>query len=63
MSVFLMIIGPSKRIVILYFSKERRVQYERKARESRHVEAAWSEFSDLLAQLHRKMEFAANTIR
>ncbi|CAF4904159.1 unnamed protein product [Pieris macdunnoughi] len=42
---------------------ERREEYERKARESRHVEAAWSEFSELLAQLHRKMEFAANTIR
>ncbi|VVD02721.1 unnamed protein product [Leptidea sinapis] len=35
---------------------ERREQYERKAQESRHVEAAWSEFSDLIAQLHDKME-------
>ncbi|XP_038210899.1 dnaJ homolog dnj-5 [Zerene cesonia] len=42
---------------------ERRDEYERKAQESRHVEAAWSEFSDLIAQLHDKMEFAANTIR
>ncbi|XP_059052432.1 dnaJ homolog dnj-5 [Achroia grisella] len=42
---------------------ERREAYERRALESRHVEAAWSEFSHLLAQLHDKMEFAANTIR
>ncbi|CAK1552831.1 unnamed protein product [Leptosia nina] len=42
---------------------ERREEYERKAQESRHVEAAWSEVSDLIAQLHDKMEFAANTIR
>ncbi|XP_053602228.1 uncharacterized protein LOC128670523 [Plodia interpunctella] len=42
---------------------ERREAYERRAVESRHVEAAWSELSQLLAQLHDKMEFAANTIR
>ncbi|XP_052750443.1 uncharacterized protein LOC113511899 [Galleria mellonella] len=42
---------------------ERREAYERRAQESRHMEAAWSEFSHLLAQLHDKMEFAANTIR
>ncbi|XP_075970913.1 uncharacterized protein LOC142973189 [Anticarsia gemmatalis] len=42
---------------------ERREAYERRALESRHVEAAWSELSQLLAQLHDKMEFAANTIR
>ncbi|XP_026739728.1 dnaJ homolog dnj-5 [Trichoplusia ni] len=42
---------------------ERREAYERRALESRHVEAAWSELSTLLAQLHDKMEFAANTIR
>lgn len=43
--------------------QERRDAYERRAQESRHVEAAWSELSHLLAQLHDKMEFAANTIR
>ncbi|KAJ0179701.1 hypothetical protein K1T71_004292 [Dendrolimus kikuchii] len=42
---------------------ERREAYERRAVESRHAEAAWSELSHLLAQLHDKMEFAANTIR
>ncbi|XP_046960932.1 dnaJ homolog dnj-5 isoform X1 [Vanessa cardui] len=42
---------------------ERREAYERRAQESRHAEAAWGEFSVLLAQLHDKMEFAANTIR
>lgn len=42
---------------------ERREAYERSALESRHVEAAWSELSHLLEQLHDKMEFAANTIR
>ncbi|CAG4941210.1 unnamed protein product [Parnassius apollo] len=42
---------------------ERREAYERRALESRHVEAAWSELSQLLAQLQDKMEFAANTIR
>ncbi|XP_045446440.1 putative uncharacterized protein DDB_G0282133 [Melitaea cinxia] len=42
---------------------ERREAYERRARESRHAEAAWGELSVLLAQLHDKMEFAANTIR
>ncbi|OWR48789.1 DnaJ-22 [Danaus plexippus plexippus] len=42
---------------------ERREAYERRARESRHAEAAWGELSVLLEQLHDKMEFAANTIR
>ncbi|XP_013201127.2 dnaJ homolog dnj-5 [Amyelois transitella] len=42
---------------------ERREAYERRAVESRHAEAAWGELSQLLAQLHDKMEFAANTIR
>ncbi|CAG9784846.1 unnamed protein product [Diatraea saccharalis] len=42
---------------------ERREAYSRRAMESRHAEAAWSELSTLLAQLHDKMEFAANTIR
>lgn len=42
---------------------ERREAYERRALESRHVEAAWSELSQLLAQLQDKMEFAHNTIR
>ncbi|KAL6257299.1 hypothetical protein P5V15_010875 [Pogonomyrmex californicus] len=31
--------------------------------QTRQVEAAWGELSDLLSQLHRKMEQAANTIR
>ncbi|GBP10397.1 DnaJ homolog subfamily C member 14 [Eumeta japonica] len=42
---------------------ERREAYDRRTLESRHVEAAWGELSQLLAQLHDKMEFAANTIR
>ncbi|CAH2075555.1 unnamed protein product, partial [Iphiclides podalirius] len=42
---------------------ELREAYERRAVESRHVEAAWSELSQLLTQLQDKMEFAANTIR
>ncbi|XP_034824889.1 dnaJ homolog dnj-5 [Maniola hyperantus] len=42
---------------------ERREAYEQRARESRSAEAAWGELSVLLAQLHDKMEFAANTIR
>ncbi|KAL4710520.1 hypothetical protein ACJJTC_008922 [Scirpophaga incertulas] len=42
---------------------ERREEYSRRTLESRHAEAAWSELSTLLAQLHDKMEFAANTIR
>ncbi|XP_014371757.2 dnaJ homolog dnj-5 [Papilio machaon] len=42
---------------------ELREAYERHALESRHVEAAWSELSQLLTQLQDKMEFAANTIR
>ncbi|CAG9138421.1 unnamed protein product [Plutella xylostella] len=42
---------------------ERRESYDRRAVESRHVEAAWGELSQLLAQLHHKMERAANTIR
>ncbi|XP_048508316.1 dnaJ homolog dnj-5 isoform X2 [Athalia rosae] len=31
--------------------------------QTRQVEAAWGDLSDLLSQLHRKMEQAANTIR
>ncbi|XP_034944852.1 dnaJ homolog dnj-5 isoform X2 [Chelonus insularis] len=31
--------------------------------QTRQVEAAWGELSDLISQLHRKMEQAANTIR
>ncbi|XP_023936907.2 dnaJ homolog dnj-5 [Bicyclus anynana] len=42
---------------------ERRSAYEQRARESRSAEAAWGELSVLLAQLHDKMEYAANTIR
>lgn len=42
---------------------DRREAYERRALESRNVEAAWSELGSLLAQLHIKMEIAANTIR
>ncbi|CAH2236185.1 jg24080 [Pararge aegeria aegeria] len=41
---------------------ERREAYEQRAQESRNAEAAWGEWSVLLAQLHDKMEFAANTI-
>lgn len=42
---------------------ERREAYDRRLLESQHVEAAWSELNELLAQLHSKMEYAANTIR
>ncbi|KAM3961635.1 LOW QUALITY PROTEIN: uncharacterized protein ACR2FA_004353 [Aphomia sociella] len=42
---------------------ERREAYERGALESRHMKAACSQLSQLLAQLQDKMEFAANTIR
>ncbi|XP_068630290.1 dnaJ homolog dnj-5 [Battus philenor] len=42
---------------------ELREAYERRTLESRHVEAAWSELSQLLTQLQDKMKFAANTIR
>lgn len=42
---------------------ERREAYGRRAAESLHAEAAWAELNALLAQLHHKMEFAANTIR
>ncbi|XP_041976033.1 dnaJ homolog dnj-5-like [Aricia agestis] len=42
---------------------ERRSAFDRRALESRHADAALSELSALLAQLHDKMEFAANTIR
>ena len=47
----------------MYFQQERREAYERARLESRNAEAAWGELSVLLAQLHDKMEFAANTIR
>lgn len=39
--------------------QERRQAFD----QTRQVEAAWSELSDLLSQLQRKMEQAANTIR
>lgn len=41
------------------FFQERRQAFD----QTRQVEAAWGELSDLLSQLHRKMEQAANTIR
>nr|CAD7411638.1 unnamed protein product [Timema poppensis] len=42
---------------------ERRKAYDRRVAETQQVEQAWSELSDLLSQLHQKMEYAANTIR
>ncbi|KDR16318.1 DnaJ-like protein subfamily C member 14, partial [Zootermopsis nevadensis] len=42
---------------------ERRTAYDRRVAETQQVEQAWSELSDLLSQLHKKMEYAANTIR
>ncbi|KAK9500149.1 hypothetical protein O3M35_001465 [Rhynocoris fuscipes] len=41
----------------------KRAAYDRYVSESNQVEQAWSELSDLLSQLHEKMEYAANTIR
>lgn len=42
---------------------EKRAAYDRYVAETNQVEQAWSELSDLLSQLHEKMEYAANTIR
>ncbi|XP_023727745.1 uncharacterized protein LOC111875610, partial [Cryptotermes secundus] len=42
---------------------ERRAAYSRRVAETQQVEQAWTELSDLLSQLHKKMEYAANTIR
>ncbi|XP_054275235.1 dnaJ homolog dnj-5 isoform X2 [Macrosteles quadrilineatus] len=42
---------------------ERRSAYDRCVAETHQVEQAWSELSELLSQLHHKMEYAANTIR
>ncbi|XP_024083433.1 uncharacterized protein LOC106670838 isoform X2 [Cimex lectularius] len=42
---------------------ERRKAYDRYVAETNQVEQAWSELSNLLSQLHEKMEYAANTIR
>ena len=42
---------------------EKRAEYDRYVAETQQVEQAWSELSDLLSQLHQKMEYAANTIR
>ncbi|GLH01499.1 DnaJ-like protein subfamily C member 14 [Gryllus bimaculatus] len=42
---------------------ERRKAYDHRVAETQQVEQAWSELSDLLSQLHQKMEYAANTIR
>nr|CAD7571875.1 unnamed protein product [Timema californicum] len=46
----------------LCIHKERRKAYDRRVAETQQVEQAWSELSDLLSQLHQKMEYAANTI-
>ena len=43
--------------------QEQRTAYDRRLAESHQVEQAWSELSELLSQLHKKMEYAANTIR
>ncbi|PSN45524.1 hypothetical protein C0J52_13176 [Blattella germanica] len=42
---------------------EQRIAYDRRVAETAQVETAWSELSELLAQLHKKMETAANSIR
>ncbi|KAL3269972.1 hypothetical protein HHI36_009027 [Cryptolaemus montrouzieri] len=42
---------------------ERRASYDRGVAESVQVEQAWSELTELLAQLQKKVEAAANTIR
>ncbi|KAF4521444.1 hypothetical protein B566_EDAN010601 [Ephemera danica] len=42
---------------------EKRQTYDCGVARSHQAEAAWSELSDLLSQLHQKMEEAANTIR
>ncbi|CAH1395752.1 unnamed protein product [Nezara viridula] len=42
---------------------EKRAAYDRYVAETNQVEQAWSELSDLISQLHEKMEYAANTIR
>uniref|UniRef100_A0A1B6EGV0 J domain-containing protein n=1 Tax=Clastoptera arizonana TaxID=38151 RepID=A0A1B6EGV0_9HEMI len=42
---------------------ERRNAYDRCIAETHQVEQAWTELSELLTQLHHKMEYAANTIR
>ncbi|KAF5298192.1 hypothetical protein FQA39_LY02616 [Lamprigera yunnana] len=42
---------------------ERRASYDRGVAESAQVEQAWSEVTELLAQLQKKVEAAANTIR
>ncbi|KAK5645455.1 hypothetical protein RI129_006755 [Pyrocoelia pectoralis] len=42
---------------------ERRASYDRGVAESAQVEQAWSELTELLAQLQKKVEAAANTIR
>lgn len=43
--------------------QEKRAAYDRYVAETNQVEQAWSELSDLISQLHEKMEYAANTIR
>lgn len=45
------------------YLQERRSAYDRCVAETHQVEQAWSELSELLTQLHHKMEYAANTIR
>lgn len=47
----------------MFSFQEKRAEYDRYVAETQQVEQAWSELSDLLSQLHQKMEYAANTIR
>ncbi|KAK6639803.1 hypothetical protein RUM43_008078 [Polyplax serrata] len=42
---------------------EHRKSYDRRVEKTQFEQAAWSELSDLLSQLHKKMEYVANTIR
>ncbi|EEB17946.1 conserved hypothetical protein [Pediculus humanus corporis] len=42
---------------------EHRKSYDRRIEKPQSEHAAWSELSDLLSQLHKKMEYVANTIR
>lgn len=42
---------------------EHRKSYDRTVEKTAQAEQAWSELSDLLAQLHKKMEYVANTLR
>lgn len=37
--------------------------YDHKVEKTQVEQAAWTELNDLLSQLHKKMEYVANTIR